>query len=477
MFDQFSHEPLFTLESDHHQANPRIPRAVPAANPSADVAIGPPTCGAQAVRAASRTRGGINLISNPIPDADPRWTAPPTAQTASPVPPSTLSDIARAYYAANVASPPPDRSQRASLPTQPSSSWDVIYQPPVDAAHWLPVNHNPDAPYYQQQRLEGPLAAGSLPTLGLSYPSFDSALELSTTVAQLTQSATAGFNPTPREDEPFLPYPRDYSFHGFSGDGGSGSSPNKYSTPSWAGASYPLSPISHISEDNAQWDHGRRASTTSTGVTALDVATPRPSPPKARQPKRQPTSPTAPLAIVQYKPNRSTDGKSSNKRPAFEDITPQGMTSQTLRQVLVHDDDGEVQGAMFTFGNRVKKRAVFTEERRQQTAQARREGVCHRCKKSKRGVRFSPLGSESPCANLFLSATSRNNTAYTSAAPFVLAPSCIRMPTAFHVSRQPWRIFYSSGQVSFNSWTSYPKAPAVLSLKAQTRLSAPAAGH
>ncbi|KAG7287574.1 hypothetical protein NEMBOFW57_007086 [Staphylotrichum longicolle] len=50
------------------------------------------------------------------------------------------------------------------------------------------------------------------------------------------------------------------------------------------------------------------------------------------------------------------------------------MASKTLRKVLVHDDHGEVKGTMMTFGNRVKTRAVFSEEKRQRTAQARREG-------------------------------------------------------------------------------------------------------
>lgn len=385
IFSQFPHESLFTPESDHHQANTDTG---PAANPSADVAIGPPTCGAQAARAASRTRAGVSLISNPIPDArtDPRWAAPGPARTAAPVSPSTLSDIAR-VYAASVSSRAPDRPLRTSLPGQPSPSWDVIYPArPLDAANWPPVNQNQAAAYHSQQRLEGPVALGSFPTLDLSYPLFDSALALPTTLAQLTQSATTSPNPTLHGNEQFLPYPLDYPLYGVPDDGGSVSPPNKYNPPSWPGTSHPLSPLSHTSEDVSACDHGRRASTSSTGAAALHANIPRPSPPKARRPKREPTIPTPPLAFVQYKPNSGTDSRSSKKRPAFEEITPQGMTSQTLRQVLVHDDDGEVKGAMITFGNRVKNRAVFTDEKRQQTAQARREGVCPRCKESKRGV-------------------------------------------------------------------------------------------
>jgi hypothetical protein len=295
-----------------------------------------------------------------------------------------MSDIARVYkyYAANVSSRAPDRSPRPSLPTQPPPSWDGVIYParPLDATNWLPVNQNQDATYHSQQHLEGPVALGSFSTLDLS---FDSALGLPTTLAHLTQSATASLNPTLRGNEQFLSHPRDYSFYGVPDDAGSNSPPNKYNTPSWPGTSYPLSPLSHTSEDVSACDHGRRASTASTGAAALSVTTPHSSPPRVRRPKRQPTSPTAPLAIVEYKPNSGTD-KSSKKRPAFEEIKPQGMASQTRRKDLVHD--GEVKGAMITFGNQVKRRAVFTEEKRRQTAQARREGVCPRCKESKRGV-------------------------------------------------------------------------------------------
>jgi hypothetical protein len=41
---------------------------------------------------------------------------------------------------------------------------------------------------------------------------------------------------------------------------------------------------------------------------------------------------------------------------------------------------------MMTFGERTKRRAVFSKEKRRQTAQARKEGVCGRCKNSKRQV-------------------------------------------------------------------------------------------
>jgi hypothetical protein len=93
------------------------------------------------------------------------------------------------------------------------------------------------------------------------------------------------------------------------------------------------------------------------------------------------------LAIVQYKPSSDAEASSSRKRPALEEVVPQGMASRTLREVLVQDDSGQVKGTMMTFGNRAKTRAVFTEEKRQRTALARREGVCPRCKKSKRQVR------------------------------------------------------------------------------------------
>jgi hypothetical protein len=91
------------------------------------------------------------------------------------------------------------------------------------------------------------------------------------------------------------------------------------------------------------------------------------------------------LAIVQYDP--VTEPRSSKKRPAPEQLAPQGISSKAFREVKVHDDDGTVRATIMTFGSRVRRRTAFTEDQRKRTADARKAGVCSRCKRSKRQVR------------------------------------------------------------------------------------------
>ncbi|KAK0636571.1 hypothetical protein B0T17DRAFT_482151 [Bombardia bombarda] len=89
-----------------------------------------------------------------------------------------------------------------------------------------------------------------------------------------------------------------------------------------------------------------------------------------------------PLEIIQYNPDSDAGGKSCRKR-AFDDA-PKSIVSQTLKHVSLEDENGDVQATMTTFGQRLKKRAVFSEQKRLETALARKEGVCYRCKASKR---------------------------------------------------------------------------------------------
>ncbi|KAK4033830.1 hypothetical protein C8A01DRAFT_19292 [Parachaetomium inaequale] len=343
-------------------------------NPSADLAVSPPTCRSQAARAVPRVRPGIDLISSPFPDAEPRWSglAPVAAQQPAPVPPSTLSNIARQFYAANVSS----RSRRTSLSMQLPSAADGFYPAGHVAAALnppFPVNANAAYP-----PLDGPVNLGSLPTLGLPHPqpSFDPVSLLSTGFfAQWTPSAGSGVNQTPGGHLSFPLSPLDVGTTFDSFNGSSGPRLNDSNASSWTRNYYPLSPTSHISDDPVDHDYRRRASTAARNATVPKAITvPNPPPTKARRSTCPPKSPPTDLAFVQYKPPNTTEAKSSKKRPALEEIAPQGMASRTLRQVLVHDDDGKVKGTMMTFGNRVKRRAVFSEEKRLQTAEARKKG-------------------------------------------------------------------------------------------------------
>jgi hypothetical protein len=160
--------------------------------------------------------------------------------------------------------------------------------------------------------------------------------------------------------------------------------------------------------------------------------------------KPEHTPPSKPLAIIQYNPNGDTEPKASRKKLALEEVTPQGLASRTLRHISLQDAHGKVKGAMMTFGKRVKTRTALNEEKRRRTALARREGVCSRCKNSKRQVgpyrarRAVSRRINSLTAVTYFSVTLLTSQAFTSAAPSVLAPNFTRTPLDCPVSRPAW---------------------------------------
>ncbi|KAK4171558.1 hypothetical protein QBC36DRAFT_339723 [Triangularia setosa] len=130
-------------------------------------------------------------------------------------------------------------------------------------------------------------------------------------------------------------------------------------------------------------DTSRRSSTANTEIKVERDAgpTPPPCPPKR---KARPKSSAGSLEIIQYKPSGKPDGRLSKKRPAFDEVTTGSSTPQTLRRISLEDESGQVKATMTTFGKRPRIRTPFDEEKRRRTALARKEGVCARCKKSKR---------------------------------------------------------------------------------------------
>ncbi|KAK3318158.1 hypothetical protein B0H66DRAFT_477050 [Apodospora peruviana] len=125
---------------------------------------------------------------------------------------------------------------------------------------------------------------------------------------------------------------------------------------------------------------GRRASTVSTDITVPDHASPLPPTPVPQ--KKKPKASAKSFEFVHVKPSLQAGENGSKKRPAEDE--PAGP-AQTLSQVSMEGEDGEVQGTMTTFGNRPKKRAPFTPEKKAQTKKVRDSGgVCTRCKKAKK---------------------------------------------------------------------------------------------
>ncbi|KAK4222965.1 hypothetical protein QBC38DRAFT_374093, partial [Podospora fimiseda] len=132
-------------------------------------------------------------------------------------------------------------------------------------------------------------------------------------------------------------------------------------------------------------DSKPRASTTFSETTASEPLRPRATP-RSRKPKGTPkgtAKPSSSLNIIQYKPSGG-DGRLTKKRPAVDEIVVEDDVPRTLRQIDLVNGSGQVEGSMCTLGKLVKTRNAFTLEKRQQTAFVRKEGVCGRCKKSKR---------------------------------------------------------------------------------------------
>ena len=344
--DSFSFAASESTQSSHNGNAAAAAAAAPTPNAGAWTAWG-----SHAVRAAPRAWPGIDTISNVSSGAAPGWTTPTPA-------------AAQAAVAAQLFG---------------------VYPPgSVGAVNWaaFPV---PLSPTSTQHTLAG-TAVGPRPvaSLGLRGPASD--LALLPTPPQAHWVSTAGnsaLDTRPRVAK-FLPSSSrdvDTTLNLIAAQiGHSGPASQQ-----WPGLFYPP-PVNSSERQHGAGLGGARSSTTSThgSVSSVTVADP---PPRPQPTTRGPEAPSNPLAIVQYDP--TTETKSSKKRPASEELTPNGMGSKTVKQTLVCDESGEVRGFKITFGARAKTRTAFTDEQRQRTAQARKEGVCSRCKKSKRQVRLT----------------------------------------------------------------------------------------
>ncbi len=327
----------------------------------------PPAWGLYAARAASRVWPGIDTISNLSPGATPGWTTP----SPSPV-------AAQAFAAQLFGVYPPGSAGAvnwAGLPAQLSQT---------PAQHTLAATA---------------VGLRSVASLGLRAPASDLALLASPPQTQWVDTAgSSAFDTRPRVAKFFPSSSRDVDTTSnliAAQTGHSGPASQQ-----WLGAFYPP-PVNPSERQHAADLRAARSSTSSTHSSVSSVTVANPSPPRPQPTARRPEPPSNSIAIVQYDP--TTDTRSSRKRPASEDPTPNGMRSKTVKQVVVRDESGEIRGVKITFGDRARTRAAFTEAERQRTAQARKEGVCSRCKKSKRQVRLSPTAWGESSADPWLS--------------------------------------------------------------------------
>ncbi|KAL2267134.1 hypothetical protein VTJ83DRAFT_4411 [Remersonia thermophila] len=407
-------DPILSLAA-FHQA-PVFSHAGPGSSPFRSGAVaptggvdlgtpGPATCASQAARAnaAGLTSRFLDVHPTRLPAAATTSRATP-ATPATPatrgVPSSVLSEIAGLY----AASTPQPRARQTSLATGPSGCrhgqqliWAAVPTTQCHPASQMPVT---SASYTASQppRSQDLLNPLSFPTshdlagscFAPAPPPASAALNAWTPVAVAgADTACAGYAAGPLAINAALAELENL------GDGRGGFP--SVSGPSWSSTSVRAS-ANIPAKAELGGTSGRQgdlpSSSAAVGVGVI-VANARGTSQELEGSQSQP-APTPSLPIVLWKPANGT------KRPAAEEIPPEGVTSQMIREVAVRDEQGNLKGTMCTFGSRIKTRAVFSAEKRQQTALARREGVCGRCKKSKRlcdlARKSSPYVSCSLCA-------------------------------------------------------------------------------
>lgn len=435
----------------------------PAAVPSASQALGPQTCASQAVRAPPYSPGVGTIRYCQFPSESARRPAPAAAiGHCIPVPPSALSNLAR-FYTTNL-----DRTrclsahcQQTCVPTQtlpavtyPASStafanWglDILGVVP-NPAYALPQSFNGDN--------LGFFPSARLPSGVLSNTA--SAVSAADSPWSLPQAYDPG--PATIENGAILLAPVNFDTASDGSDtrgndgGGLGASSIDCKTSSLSRSPYTLSPGRHKTRSR---NHGQCGPSVSPGTTAPgDARSYFPSMPSPcpERPRAVTKVPQTPLAIVHYRPS-DPEGRPSRKRPALEEITPQDIASPIFHHVLLEDLNGDVQGAMINFGKRARTRTPLSQEKRRQTAQARKGGVCARCKKSKRQVLIEPRRAwlrpvDRSHTNLVLSVILPRRRVPTRAARFVPTQSSTRVSAETPVSSPPSWTFCFSGLVSYH---------------------------
>ncbi|KAK4251374.1 hypothetical protein C7999DRAFT_10852, partial [Corynascus novoguineensis] len=203
------------------------------------------------------------------------------------------------------------------------------------------------------------------------------------------------FGNPPIASSPFRHITTPESFSTVTDDSILSQSPNEGGIAPWLSTYYPLLPNS-LAPGAVDFQVEKAGLAVPANVPARRTSTiSGPTRPRAQQASNhhQPQDSSL-LAIVQYKLPSNTDTRSSKKRPAPEELPPQGIASRAIRAVQVLDNRGELHATMMTFGQPTKTRSIVSEEQRQKTAIARREGCdlalvespydsCTRCIKQK----------------------------------------------------------------------------------------------
>lgn len=391
--------PLVLLDSadttsiEFHFASQPVSTLHTATNTGAGQVITPPACGFQAVCPVPFDQYRIDPIS---PLADSQRPAPVTLQQQAAVRPDAFSYIAQRFEKTS-------RKHRTTnsctglLSTQLPPSRNVSYLPgPVVVENRLLDPASSTAGCSPQQLSTNPLNFVPQLTLALPdtvpCPASPQTTHLFAPLPPVNPSLieTSFGNPPIASSHPrHITFPE--SFNTVTNDSILSQSPNESGIGPWPSTYYPAL-LNHQAPGAVDFQSEKAGLAVTANVPAPRTSTiSRPTKFRAPQASNHQPQDSSPLPIVQYKPLSNTDTRSPKKRPAPEELPPQGMASRAIRAVQVLDNRGELHATMMTFGQPIKTRSIVSEEQRQKTAIARREGVCSRCKISKRQVSLFAL--------------------------------------------------------------------------------------
>ncbi|KAK0714704.1 hypothetical protein B0H67DRAFT_578859 [Lasiosphaeris hirsuta] len=271
--------------------------------------------------------------------------------------------------------------RRASQMSNPPNGSNGPYPPAVSPSQWI-------SPPQQQQQQQQQDTHGYPATLidPMDWPP--------TNVQSSDTSPYSAAHPPPEQATALLeqvlisfPIPHDFDFN---------LPQQSVSTPSFdiCASESPPSESHYLPSPTPVSHHGSRDFVASNSVLPLGPQ------PNARKRERTPNG-RPKLEFVSYNPTSA--GELTRKRSAEDDGRQGADPLRTIKKISHKGDGGELQGLTITSGNPVSKRSSFAPDKRAETAIARKEGVCSRCKDSKRkcnlALQTNPYRGCSRCEN------------------------------------------------------------------------------
>jgi len=326
--------------------------------------------------------------SGPVDDDSASWEASPINGIVAPAPASAFTGIIREFGARfnrtpisslgvpktggfstqHVASPD-NHGVTAPIPMDPTPSETKVSQPSISTCHVTtsrPHDISYNAVLPSEKLLCQPSFSYLPPTIATADPSLHTVLatsDPSQTFGQHLGGPQSLLQPAIKQEL----RPGDLSNQNIALDG---PCLGRDTPLSLVGSPIPSHPVSTM----------REVTSAASGIPENGVIS------TARQQSKL-TNNSSSLTIVPYSPHagKQQDPRGKKRLVEMEMNQSRGIVKEP-RSVPKRDGNGNIQGTFMTFGDLPRKRAPFTPEKKRQTALARKEGVCLRCKKSKRKV-------------------------------------------------------------------------------------------